>query len=204
MHLSRTFHEPIPSPPLFQTLTNWRDSPLVAAARNGEVCILDGIDRVDTHCLLALGQLLGDGWVDLPSGERLRSAQGFRVIAISGVISNVEDARNRYISSDLGLSYHSLPTVDSEQIKEVVEMQLGPLEHPSDTMMLSALHALHQSSSPELKPSLRTTLRAFRVLKAMQTSEDSDEGGKDVSPKDVLGILENTFMVIPFSYMLTT
>ena len=58
--------------------TAWRDSPLVVAARRGNICVLDGIDRVDPQYLLAAARLLGDGWVDLPSGERLVSHPDFR------------------------------------------------------------------------------------------------------------------------------
>ena len=46
--------------------STWVDSPLVKAAKNGGICVLDGIDRVDSDCLLSVGRLLNHGFLDLP------------------------------------------------------------------------------------------------------------------------------------------
>ena len=46
--------------------STWVDSPLVKAAKNGGICVLDGIDRVDSDCLLSIGRLLNHGFLDLP------------------------------------------------------------------------------------------------------------------------------------------
>ena len=69
---------------LFQgsSRSSWVDSPLISAAKNGWLCILDGIDRADVHCLLTLRSLLQDGRVGLPSGETVVAQNGFRVVAI--------------------------------------------------------------------------------------------------------------------------
>ena len=66
-----------------KTTSFWRDSALVSAAKKGTFCVLDGIDRVDTHCLLPLSRLLTDGFVDLPNGERLCSHPDFRVVGLA-------------------------------------------------------------------------------------------------------------------------
>ena len=41
------------------------------------------------------------------------------------MVSNVEDARSRYITSDLGLSYHSLSAMNAKQVEEVIEMEVS-------------------------------------------------------------------------------
>lgn len=51
--------------------TSWIDSPLIAAARAGDLCILDGVNRIDAQILSTLGRLFQDNEIDLPNGERL-------------------------------------------------------------------------------------------------------------------------------------
>ena len=51
--------------------TSWQDSPLIAAARTGGLCILDGVDKLDANVLASLQRLLNDKAVDLPDGTRL-------------------------------------------------------------------------------------------------------------------------------------
>ena len=175
-----------------QVVTTWEDSPLIAAARDGCVCVLDGIDRVDSHCLLALSRLLGDGNITLPSGEKLLAVEGFRVVAISAVPLKTEDARSRYVLSDLGLSYHYFPAMNAKEIEEVIDLEMGDLkDRPAVTMLKATLRALHEVNVQELKPSLRTSLRAFRLLQTMLNRDDDDE----VTPGDVLKVVENTFMI---------
>ena len=76
--------------------TTWHDSPLIASARSGDVCVVDGIDRVDGHGLLALARLANDGEIDLPSGERIKAHPSFRIVATADWPHHIEDARARY------------------------------------------------------------------------------------------------------------
>lgn len=121
--------------------TTWTDSPLVLAAREGSVCILDGVDRLDAHALGSLRSLIQDGVVDLPSGERLTVIskeqkqsgmtgilEGFRIIALgtsavkkqsSSSASDTSDIM-RFSTSDLGFSYHYLPQCSSADIEEIL------------------------------------------------------------------------------------
>jgi MoxR-like ATPase len=89
--------------------TSWADSPLVTAARNGFICVLDGVDRLDAHCLLPLKRLLHDGVLDLPSGELLQAHANFHLVMLAeppvmGTAAS-RDAQMRYISSDLSVQY---------------------------------------------------------------------------------------------------
>jgi MoxR-like ATPase len=102
----------------------WRDSPLTKAARSGRLCVLDGVDRIDPQALLAIRTLISSPTyhapepeldypggveareVDLPSGERLQVHPDFRIIALGAPPVKSEDARVRYLNSDLNLSYH--------------------------------------------------------------------------------------------------
>jgi von Willebrand factor A domain-containing protein 8 len=49
--------------------TSWSDTPLIRAAREGGICILDGIHSLDVHALSSLRRLLQDGVINLPNGE---------------------------------------------------------------------------------------------------------------------------------------
>lgn len=49
--------------------TSWSDTPLTLAAREGGLCILDGIHTLDIHVLYSLRRLLMDDIINLPSGE---------------------------------------------------------------------------------------------------------------------------------------
>ena len=51
--------------------TSWSDTPLTLAAREGGLCILDGIHTLDVHVLYSLRRLLLDGIINLPSGETI-------------------------------------------------------------------------------------------------------------------------------------
>jgi MoxR-like ATPase len=128
------------------TSSTWKDSPLVVAARTGGICILDGIDRVDTHCLLSLSRLLSDGFLDLPNGERLLSHPSFRVVALSLVPVSTEDARNRFLSTDLNMSFHILPDMSPRDIRSIIASRFGELTKPSDEMMFMAIEALHKAA----------------------------------------------------------
>lgn len=128
------------------TRSAWKDSPLVVAARTGAICILDGIDRVDTHCLLSLSRLLSDGFLDLPNGERLVSHPSFRVIALSLAPASTEDARNRFLSTDLNMSFHTLPDMSPRDIRSIVASRFGELTKPSDEMMFMALESVHKAA----------------------------------------------------------
>ena len=200
--------------------TTWHDSPLIAAARSGDVCVMDGIDRVDAHGLLALARLANDGEIDLPSGERIQAHPSFRIVATADWPHHIEDARARYfltgthshshcltkfvksikylstyeiISSikfprvsqlnpltstpcayllaptDLGLSYHALGVPSMADLKSAVESKVGALTRPSDSALIDALLSLQEhSTAAEIRPSLRSALRAFETLRSLQ------------------------------------
>lgn len=60
--------------------TVWEDSILVAAARNGDVCVLDGVEMVHPSVLMSLTQLIFHRRFDLPNGNRLIGSKEFRTI----------------------------------------------------------------------------------------------------------------------------
>lgn len=57
--------------------TEWIVSPLVEAAVNGELLILDGVDRLQADTLASIQHLLHEGDLALPDGRRLLHAKRF-------------------------------------------------------------------------------------------------------------------------------
>lgn len=51
--------------------TIWRDSPLVRAARNGHIAVLDGVHRIHNSTISILHRLVHDREVQLYDGTRL-------------------------------------------------------------------------------------------------------------------------------------
>jgi hypothetical protein len=134
--------------------SSWRDSPLIHAARTGAVCILDGIDRVDPHCLLALSRLLHDRSIDLPNGERLAIHPTFRLIALGLPPITVEDAHKRYIGIDLNLSFHRLPEMINDEIRSIIQREFGrpltTISRDSDEKMFMAIAAVLKAAEGAL------------------------------------------------------
>ncbi|ULT83400.1 hypothetical protein L3Y34_012561 [Caenorhabditis briggsae] len=60
--------------------TVWEDSILVAAARNGDVCVLDGVEMVHPSVIMSLAQLVYHRRFDLLNGNRLIGEKEFKTI----------------------------------------------------------------------------------------------------------------------------
>lgn len=181
----------------------WLDSPLVKAARMGKLCALDGIDRMDAQALLGIRSLVSsptflpadsDGYgaggiekreIDLPSGERLQVHPDFRLIGIGAPPTKSEDARMRYLNSDLNLSYHLLPDMTPTDIERVLHKvtALFTAQHPDfaramqlrsfDEQLVGAVTALYAVAGkqhPELRPTLRHMQRVQSTIRTMLES----------------------------------
>jgi MoxR-like ATPase len=181
----------------------WLDSPLVKAARTGKLCALDGIDRMDAQALLGIRSLVSsptllpadaDGHgaggierreIDLPSGERLLVHPDFRLIGIGAPPTKSEDARMRYLNSDLNLSYHLLPDMTPADIERVLLKATSlfikghaDFAHAAqlrsfDEQLVSAVTALYAVAGkqhPELRPTLRHMQRVQSTIRTMLES----------------------------------
>lgn len=76
--------------------SDWSESPLLLAARTGQVCILDGIEKLSRDCLATLQGFLTDREVHLPDGTKYMQPsssdhistkvhRSFRVIALASI-----------------------------------------------------------------------------------------------------------------------
>ena len=187
--------------------TTWQDSPLIKAAKNGDICVLDGIDRIDPHSLFVLRRLLQDQEIELPSGDKLQIHAkdeslmlhpNFRVIALGLPPVRPDDARARYLMSDLGFTYHYLQSNNTAQdISKVLENS-----HPTEgltayerylVIFVGILHDIAYEH-PELRVSMLHALRCQSILKKMD-EETINDGKKHVNSSDVIDVLSETLLV---------
>uniref|UniRef100_A0A8R1DMQ4 ATPase dynein-related AAA domain-containing protein n=1 Tax=Caenorhabditis japonica TaxID=281687 RepID=A0A8R1DMQ4_CAEJA len=70
--------------------TFWEDSILVNAARNGDVCVLDGVEMVHPSVIMSLSQLIYHRRFDLPNGNRLIGEKEFATIMERDGVSEEE------------------------------------------------------------------------------------------------------------------
>jgi len=81
--------------------TGWSHSPLIQAAIDGDLLILDGVDRLDGDTLTVIHRLIVDREVDLFDGTRLRMTRedeetilvhpSFRVVALGCTRTRLDD-----------------------------------------------------------------------------------------------------------------
>jgi MoxR-like ATPase len=183
----------------------WLDSPLVKAARQGLLCVLDGIDRVDAQALLGIRSIVSSptylppdadtGFpggpeqreIDLPSGERLRVHPDFRLVGLGAQPVKSEDARTRYLNADLNLSFHLLPDMAPSDIarvlREATSLHVDAAHSEQlqriDKQIVTAVEALYGVAGkqhPELRPSLRHAQRIQSTLRTMVTASNDNTG----------------------------
>jgi hypothetical protein len=169
--------------------------------------VLDGVDRMEAQTLLHLRRLLRDGVADLPSGERLTAHPAFRLLCLGAAPSQgsraaLQDAASRYLTSDLDLSYHLLPSLSPQDVRSILlrSGEAGGSGGQVEELLLGAAQALHRaagSEHPELRPSLRHLLRARNTLLALQAQRDVGSPPMPTAEAGALvrGLLEQALLV---------
>jgi MoxR-like ATPase len=93
--------------------TSWEESPLITAARQGDICILDGIEKLRPDVLSSLQSLATDREASLPDGRRLARQENmasdkpdskvipvhpsFRIVALGSL---TKDSGTRWLTAD--------------------------------------------------------------------------------------------------------
>ncbi|GAB6029233.1 von Willebrand factor A domain-containing protein 8 [Chamberlinius hualienensis] len=173
--------------------TIWRASPLVTAALEGKLLILDGIHRVDAGTLAVLHRLVHDRELQLFDGTRLLAASKYDQICKDHQLS-VEEMNKRHIlrihesfriaalaePSDLDAGskgtkkwlspelltlffYHNLRPLKVDQEAQVLS-QRGVSISAKINSILAVAHALRTSSDPSLR-SLAGSLSTRQLLR---------------------------------------
>lgn len=78
--------------------TVWEDSQLVRAAKQGQLCILDGIDRIHWSTAEMLKSLIHHRYLQLPDGSRLIGSTSYELLKQKTQLSD-DELSNRYAQS---------------------------------------------------------------------------------------------------------
>ena len=115
--------------------TSWEESPLMTAARQGDICILDGIEKLRPDVLSSLQSLATDREVSLPDGRIARqknmvsSTSGskvipvhpsFRIVALGSL---TKDSGTRWLTADAMSMFSTLllPSPTEECIRAILK-----------------------------------------------------------------------------------
>lgn len=193
--------------------TIWKFSPLVEAALEGKIAVLDGIDRIHPSTLTVLHRLVHDRELQLYDGKRLIGKDryeileknfnltkdeltekgvyaihpDFKLVAI-GDPPNLHATTGNWLSPEV-LSlfiFHEMRTLSKEEEIHVVASKYGPISKPLQKI-IDLAHILRKSSDPSLT-NLSGHLSTRCILKiASRLSKYPTE--------DVYSIMEETFMI---------
>jgi von Willebrand factor A domain-containing protein 8 len=111
---------------------DWMESPLLTAARTGQVCILDGIDKLSQDTLATLQGLLCDREVTLSDGTKyaqfgtcdVKIQSSFRVVALASIGITVKSSSpSTWLSEDLACMFASVPLLPPSRqcIKQILQ-----------------------------------------------------------------------------------
>ena len=138
--------------------SQWKDSPLTTATRNGDLVILDGIERLDTSGLSVIKRLLNDNTIELPNGERIYAHKDFRLLALTLPPKSTNEYRDRYLQSDLPFS---VSYINSDKM---IEDKLHQLSSSSSSSSLYKIAKAFTKSDSEFKLSLKNISALERML----------------------------------------
>ena len=178
--------------------TKWEDSPLIQSAVNGDVCFLDGVERLGGDTLATLGSLLVDRELYLPDGSRLvRSDRAtdqsnsairsihpsFRLIALGTLASR--NART-WLTEDVTamLSTILVPTPEPECMRAMLSSANQKCPDSIIDDLLDVRSALEGSVALDCGVQPLSTRNLLRIVRLMKT--DGDENDLRSAIKQVL------------------
>ncbi|XP_074033568.1 von Willebrand factor A domain-containing protein c12.2 isoform X2 [Leptinotarsa decemlineata] len=193
--------------------TIWKFSPLVSAAIEGKIAVLDGINRIHPSTLTVLHRLVHDRELQLHDGTRLIDSNrykflqqhfgltkeqlhesgvfeihpDFRIVAI-GEPPNFQSAGGNWMSPEV-LSlfvFHEMRTLSKQEELHIITTKFGHISRPMQQIVELA-HILRGSPDPTLKnlSGHLSTRQLIRIAARM----------KSYPTDNIYGTLEETFMI---------
>jgi MoxR-like ATPase len=114
--------------------TSWEESPLITAARQGDICILDGIEKLRPDVLSSLQSLATDREASLPDGRRLARQENmasdssdskvipvhpsFRIVALGSL---TKDSGTRWLTADAMSMFSTLLLPSPTDIRAILK-----------------------------------------------------------------------------------
>eukprot|EP00934_Nitzschia_sp_Nitz4_P006323 Nitzschia sp. Nitz4//scaffold219_size35776//29376//35535//NITZ4_007828-RA/size35776-processed-gene-0.11-mRNA-1//1//CDS//3329542332//6313//frame0 len=166
--------------------TKWEESPLLKAAVNGDICVLDGVEKLRLDVLSSLQSIAMDRETTLPDGRKLLRADrlpsdysddnvlvvhpSFRLVALASL---KKDAGTRWITPDLMSMFSTvvLPT-PSEACQRAILNAVNPAcEEDLVTALLKLQEVLTGSVAEDCGVAPLSTRNLIRVVR--QVGADS-------------------------------
>jgi von Willebrand factor A domain-containing protein 8 len=122
---------------------DWAESPLLFAARTGQVCILDGVEKLSRDCFATLQAFLTDREVSLPDGTKYiqpsssediptKVRSSFRVIALASITPSGSNSTAPTWLSEDAISMFSTIVLPAPS-RQCIQKILQPVNKLSDS-----------------------------------------------------------------------
>lgn len=184
VHLFALYKEMTATDLLIRRASGDEYSPLLKAAVSGQVCILDGIEKVSPDTLASLQSLLTDRHVWLPDGTQLSVSNGeiqpsFRVVALAS--SSTPSAPKFMTPGVAGMFSHILlPNHTTETLETILKDKATSLAR------LDQLLQFHRLLTKAPEDSELLSLRTMRRIVLQTNSWNLYESISDCLRKDLL------------------
>ncbi|KAI6205157.1 Von Willebrand factor A domain-containing protein 8 [Aphelenchoides besseyi] len=160
--------------------TVWRDGELVQAAKNGDLCVLDGLDKVHWSTAEVLAPLIHHRFLHLPDGTRLVSSKAFgmmkkemncttedlnkkgvfeisprfRLVALADSESvNASGPKAKWLNEQI-LSlflFHTLPQITTKEELELIKKLIPNVHRETATKLIQFVHKLRESHDSNIR-----------------------------------------------------
>jgi MoxR-like ATPase len=168
--------------------TRWEESPLLKAARLGELCILDGIEKLRPDVLSSLQSLVIDREASLPDGRRLLRhdrAKGFetsdnliamhpsfRIVALASL---TKDSGTNWISADVMSMFSTIvaPSPTDECIRAILKSVNPKCPDESLNTIMGLSTSLTEEVAEDCGVAPMSTRNLIRIVRRIG-SDDTD------------------------------
>ncbi|KAF4047109.1 ATPase family associated domain-containing protein 5 [Phytophthora infestans] len=150
--------------------TQWEDSPLIHAARNGHLAVLDGVHRLESDSLGVLQRLIQDREIDLADGSKLVSQATFDAIVADTNVTGDSSALSRVSPIHPSFRIMSIAQADPATLKGSAAMsgkESTAAWLSSDSISMFSFHHLPTISTAQSEEIVR---RLFPQLPQETTS----------------------------------
>ncbi|ETN04638.1 hypothetical protein PPTG_14469 [Phytophthora nicotianae INRA-310] len=150
--------------------TQWEDSPLIHAARNGHLAVLDGVHRLGSDSLGVLQRLIQDREIDLADGSKLVSQATYDVIMAETNASGELSALSRVSPIHPSFRIIAIAEADPATLKGTVAIpgkESTAAWLSSDSISMFSFHQLPTISAAQNEEIVR---RLFPELPQVTTS----------------------------------
>ncbi|KAF1335695.1 Von willebrand factor a domain-containing protein 8, partial [Globisporangium splendens] len=181
--------------------TRWEDSPLIHAARNGHIAVLDGVHRLGSDSLSVLQRLMQDREIDLADGTKLLAQSKYDEILEDAKESGAKPSLDRVFPIHPSFRIIAIAESDPSTLKSapVPGRESSAAWLNSDSIAMFTFHYLPNLSKsqseqvvrslyPKLPDETTRILLSFseQLRKVKDTSADNDYLSLNLSSRQLL------------------